>query len=591
MGLNEGYVARLTARRLPEVCGFAWLVLLGTTIWLHADASQQTPVFDAFTYYLKADNFWAAVHAGHWFNPLNIEPSFRPPGTILMSYPFGFSIDPRGFYFRSVYFPEVMASAAVIIATYEPGDDFRRRWRVVLTAMFFSSMTLAYHFEYGSWDGFWGLVDSFFAGLAALAAACTWRGTRAGGHTLTWSVATGLISALSIIVKPSGALVAAVVGIAWAVFGVATVIEYHRSNGAKSRSLPVLAFRLLAGAAIIAAADGAMVAASLHSNYLSPQNLAFGKTAIGLMRQLPFPLDEVWTLLNIGLGRGLIYWAGLAILICVSAMLSRRRSLLTMRYLMLILVGFATLLFGIWFWFIGSGAPSQVRYAVPFFLMALVWLVPVTLRAWSLAPVILRVASMALMLATMCNLTLLLLLAHPAVGWQRFSGVGVTSDFPPTILHAFKQLVAAPAARPRSIYVVSFDTNDAILGSIIDESGLLHPERPILSLRRPIDWQRSATIRINEVEAADALMVNPTQCLWAPKDGNAVSLNDEQGLFTCWADGLTAADGIAVFFAAPTVRILSVVDRLKFRTSLISMVASHQWDNSFVLANAPLPKT
>jgi hypothetical protein len=570
---------------MPEICGVGWLVLLAAGIWIHSHVSKQTPIFDAFTYYQKADNFWAAVQAGRWFNPLNIEPTFRPPGTILMSYPFGFSIDPRAFYFRSVYFPLILVFAAVIIVAYEAGDNVHSRWRIILTAMFFTSMTLAYHFEYGSVGGFWGLVDGFLAGLATLAGACAWRGTRARGHILTWSVATCLISVIAIIVKPSGALIAVIVGLAWVGFGLATVIECYQSSGGTTGGARRLVHKLLLGAVIVAVGDAAMVAASLNSGYLSQQNLAFGQTAIALMRQMPVPTDELWLFLNVALGRGLIYWTGLAVLICTSSLVSSRRSIITMRHLMVIIVCMATFLFGIWFWFVGSGAPTQVRYAVPFFMMALVWLVPVTLRAWVIAPLILRLGTAGLIFATLINLALLLLLAHPSGNWQRFSGVGVTSDFSPAILNAFKRFVAEPADQPRSVYVVSFDINDAILGSIIDESRLLHPKAQILSLRRPIDWQRSATIRINEVEAADALMVNPQECPWAPEGTDVANLTEEQGVFTCWADGLTAADGVAVLFAAPTVRLLSVVSSEKFRASLAAMVAAHAWDSTFLVAN------
>jgi hypothetical protein len=577
-----------SAARLPEICGLVWLILLAAGIWSHAHATQQTPFYDAFTYYQKANNFWTAVRAGHWFNPLNIAPTFRPPGTILMSYPFGFNIDPRGFYFRSVFFPILLVFAAVIVAAYDATDDARTRWKIMLTAMFFTSVALPYHFEYGSLDGFWGLVDSFLAGVTTLAAACAWRGTRAGGRILGWSVATCLASVVAIIVKPSGTLAAALVGLAWVLFAIATLIEERRASGGQTPGLLRLELRLLLGAGIIAAGDAAMVAASLGSGYLSKQSLAYGQNAIALMRQMPIPNDQIWLFLTISVGRGLIYWSGLALLICATAILSRRRSLITVRHLMAIFVCITMLLFGFWFWFIGSGAPTQVRYAVPFFMMGVVMLVPVALRAWGLAPFILRLISVILMIATTVNLALLLFLVHPSFAWQRFSGVGVTSDFSPVILVAFKKFVAQSADRQRSIYVVSFDDNDAFLGSIIDESRLLHPELPVLSLRRPIDWQRSATIRINEVETANALMVNPTQCPWAPTDGNATNLNEEQGIFTCWADGLTAADGISVFFEAPTVKLLSVVDAAKFRASLLAMVAVHGWDSKFVVANNPL---
>jgi hypothetical protein len=37
----------------------AWLALVGTSTWRHTQETDQPPVHDAFTYYLKAHNFWA----------------------------------------------------------------------------------------------------------------------------------------------------------------------------------------------------------------------------------------------------------------------------------------------------------------------------------------------------------------------------------------------------------------------------------------------------------------------------------------------------------------------------------------------------
>ena len=79
---------KIFASLAPEAAGLAWMIVLAVGIWLHTNTTQQTPVFDAFTYFEKAYRFWAAVASGHWINPFNVPNSFRPPGTILMSYPF-----------------------------------------------------------------------------------------------------------------------------------------------------------------------------------------------------------------------------------------------------------------------------------------------------------------------------------------------------------------------------------------------------------------------------------------------------------------------------------------------------------------------
>ncbi len=570
---------RLLLNRSPELAGTAWLVLLAAAIWTHTHATQQAPIYDAFSYYWKAYNFWAGVHAGSWFNPLNIQPTFRPPGTILMSYPLGFNQDPRGFYFRSVYMPLALLFLAVLITAYETRIDFWSRWRTVLTAIFFTSITLPYHFEAGTPGGLiWGLVDPFLSGLAAVAAASAWRASRLDARILPWAIVTSLASTLAIIVKPSGTLVAAAAGFGWVAFGLASLLEYRRNSETRARAL-----KLLFGAVIIGASDTAIVFAALHSGYLSRQNMAFGKGAIVLMRQMDFPASQLWFLLNNGIGRGLLLWVAM---VCLAVIFSHRRAITTVRSMMAFIAGVCVILFGIWFWFVGSGGAAFVRYAVPFFAMGFVWLVPVSLDSWRLAPRLLSGTMPAVMAATMVNLALLLLVPRPSLAWQQFGGVGISADFPQVALTAFKALVAQPSQHPRSIYIVTLDTSGAILGSLIDQTHLFHPgDSGVWVVRRPLDWQRSATFRLNEIATADALMVNPKQSGEAPAGRYVANLLQEQGVITLWADGLTEADGVKVFFLSPTIEILTVVDHAKLRAALARMVAAHSWDPTFLTAN------
>ena len=96
---------------LPLLTLIITILILGILIFDHVSLSQQIPVFDALTYTQKAKNFWDTVDKFQlfqlktWISPLDIEPTTRPPGTILMSYPFGFSDNPHGFFFRSIFIP------------------------------------------------------------------------------------------------------------------------------------------------------------------------------------------------------------------------------------------------------------------------------------------------------------------------------------------------------------------------------------------------------------------------------------------------------------------------------------------------------
>ena len=156
----------------------ARLALVGTSTWRHTQETDQPPVHDAFTYYLKAHNFWANLSSAKGVNPLNLEPTFRPPGTVLMAYPFGFDPDYRNFYFRSIFLPIALLVAGVVVAGYGRDLSNRSKWYLALIAAFLTTLPAFYDFEVA--PGFavpshWGLVDNFLGGMAALAAGASVR--------------------------------------------------------------------------------------------------------------------------------------------------------------------------------------------------------------------------------------------------------------------------------------------------------------------------------------------------------------------------------------------------------------------------------
>jgi hypothetical protein len=567
------------------MCGLVWLGLLATAIGIHTHATTQAPIYDGFSYYQKAYNFWEAVRVDKWFNPLNVEPTFRPPGTILMSYPFGFDPDPRGFYFRSVFFPGGLLFLSVLIAAYRIGDDFGARLRTILIATFFTTITLPYHFEFGAGGDaqvFWGLVDSFLAGLAAVAAACAWRGSAAATRVLVWAVATGFASALGILVKPSGVFVAVIAGVAWVAFSLGALVDC-RERGVACRRL---ALRLFVGGVLIALIDVAVVAAAFKSHYLSHENLAYGQGAIAIMKaELSLPLSLLWRVVNAGLGDAFVLWAALALIICLWRLSAKDSAPISVKGIVACLASAAALIFGVWFWFFGSGGVNQIRYFVPFFVIAMIWLVPVAMEAWNRVPSLLTLSLSSVMTAATLNLIAVLLVPGPSVAWQQFAGVGVTAAFPPQTLEAFKRLVAQNPTKPVHLYIMSFGDNDAILDSLVDQRWLLDHGSQSLLLQRPIDWQRSSTIRIAEIGAADMLLINPPQARPDTAGEKVNNLSEEQGVLTAWADRLDVSDGVSVFFSAPSAKILTIIDQVKFRESLRQLVARYDWDSTFTKAN------
>jgi hypothetical protein len=189
------------------------------------------------------------------------------------------------------------------------------------------------------------------------------------------------------------------------------------------------------------------------------------------------------------------------------------------------------------------------------------------------------------MIAVAVNLILVLLVPQPSLAWQKFTGVNVTAAFPPQTLDAFKRLVAQLPSRHADIYIVSYDDNDAILSSIVFQQWLLNGGTPPWSLHRPIDWVRSSTFRIAEIGAADVLLINPQQAHPAREGQTVNGFSEEQGVLTAWADKLDTPNGVSIFFSAPSTKILTVTDHLKFRESLARLVGHYAWNPRFVEAN------
>ena len=231
-------------QQMPHIVVIIWLMLIGFLVWQHVAETEQPPLYDAYSYFLKAKLFWAEVDRGHFFNPLNLEPSIRPPGTILMSYPLGFSGDFRPFYFRSVFLPLLFLVVAVYIVAYSPAMLGYERWNLALLSIFLSTLPIFYQFEWQttsqSWY-YWGLVDNFLAGVAALSTAAIIRGiTR---RSFKWLFVGVFLSGFCILIKPAGILVMGLLGLGGLIL-ILFAMKTERTKAIQVISLAALIFYL-----------------------------------------------------------------------------------------------------------------------------------------------------------------------------------------------------------------------------------------------------------------------------------------------------------------------------------------------------------
>src|SRR5262249_14764927 len=111
-------------------------IYVAWAIWQHVQTSGQPLVFDALTYWLKARSVWECFAEGRWGDIFAAEPTTRPPGTVLMSYPFGFDESPKGFLFRSVFLGIALTFLAVLVVGRVLPSSATRSWQLVSAALF-----------------------------------------------------------------------------------------------------------------------------------------------------------------------------------------------------------------------------------------------------------------------------------------------------------------------------------------------------------------------------------------------------------------------------------------------------------------------
>jgi len=576
----------------PLLAVLLWLAFVGGSVWQHARESNQPPIFDAATYFQKAHNVWAGM-SGTTTNPFDVEPTVRPPGTVLMSYPFGFNTDFRGFYFRSVFLPIALLCVSIVIAGYRRDLGGRSAWHLALLTIFATTLPAFYYFEVSPEfpaPSHWGLVDNFMGGVAALAAAATVRSVR--DRSWKWTVVAAFASSFCFLIKPAGVLVMALIALAWFVLALLRLQSEKLFQGERALTIRWL----VRGLAIFGALDLLVVAAAFASRYLSRGNLAFGAAAINVMKSdQPLTWEAFRDMIHVGLGYAFVAWGLVSALMVVRLLLRKEGNPGPSDRPMsvgLILVSSLILVVGIWFWLFAVGGVYQIRYFVPFVLMAVVFAVPVVVRAASGAPRWQVIGVSLLLLLPAANIGALLAQRNPSPDWQRWAGVNLTSGGANEVAGQARDFVAKVRSEGRDVtlYAMPLTAADAEFQAAIDYARIAAAPRPAISMRRPVDWQRPSAFRVNEMLDADFWLFEPVR---DPAQVRSVLANthkieafaQERELFQAWASTLAKQDGVEVLSDTPKVRIVRIEDTQRLATSLDALVAAHTWGSTFMAAN------
>jgi len=572
--------------RLPFAVLAAFLALLGTLVFLRVQETRQEPFFDVLSYASKAKAFWDAAGEGKPFNPLDLEPAIRPPGTVLVTYPFGFSDEYRGFYFRTVFLPVVLFALALWTAGRRAREREGGAWLVLVLVVAFSSLPLFYQFEPARpspvypWPTCWGLVDTALGAVAALAAAFVARGAPARSTVLT---AAGIVlAAFCLFIKPSGILVMGAVFLVWFL----SLFPWRKQGRADRYVAACLgAFLLVYGAALYAA---------LLSRYLSPETLSLGEKAMEVLLS-EWPLERWGPVLlrqvhfSVGL-HWLVFLAAIAVLAGVS-----RRNRETEREgeppsRSWIPATLAVLGIGLWFWLVATGK-SQVRYFYPFLLMAAVLVFPPLLEVLGRTGNSLKKVLAGLALLPPLALFVLLLPGKPFPCAGPILGVHVDSGGLADVARQAGALVEEAGKRGRNliVYLPSEDHGNAVFAGVGGYRRLIDPGKPSFFSRTAIRWDRPPVIVLAEMASADFILFEPVsppaEAARVLQEAFAPDFPSEKRLVRSWLTGLDpSSSGVAVR-SETSLRLLEITDRERFDRAVDGLRDRHGWREIFEEAN------
>jgi hypothetical protein len=575
----------------PHVWVLLWLVFLGFAIWWHAKKATQPPLYDAFSYYKKAENLWANIHSRNWQNPLEVAPTFRPPGTVLLSYPLGFRKDFRGFYFRSSYFPILLLVLAIYVAGYFPGEQLRQQWNLAFFVVLLSTLPTLYHFEISSFDRaseYWGLIDGFLLGMASLATAAFVRSLK--NCSLLWLATASVMAAFCLLIKPAGIVVMSCIALG----GIVAVLARLRLVTEPEQRRKNARF-LLQGGLLVALVYASVGLLCFHSNYLSGSGAAFGKNTMAIMRsELRLPLAQLPGMLNPHFGSFLPL--SLIVLGIATILYWKRLDPVNLGWGPSV---FGSLLFssiffvvaGIWL-LLWSGGIDQIRYFSPFALMAIICMVPLFSAVMKNLGAGLRVVLCSLSVLAAANLALLLAAKDPGVKWQAASGVNLTTGHYQSEVREARSFLEHLRSLNRSAFVYSLCSGmaTAIFEGELGFESDRNPSGPRIFEQWPIDWKRPSAVRIGELLDSQYVLVdvvpepNRTNML-AQKTIPAMA--DELLLFNAWFTGSTENEGVRTIASNQDFRLLEITDGNKLEAGLSELVRKHEWPENFVKANPP----
>jgi len=577
---------------LPHVLVACWLLYLGVSIWQHVLHSVQTPFYDPLSYLQKAVNFWRSIDKGLFFNPFNLDPTVRPPGTILMSYPFGLTPDFHGFYFRSVFLPILSIVTAIYIVA-GLAQVKASGWRVAAMAFLFSSLPMFYWMDWNDErciSNGWGMVDNFQAGIAAMAVAAVLRSQMTKSRR--WLLFGVLLASFTLLVKPSGLMIMAVMILIWLMM---ITLEWIQALRLQRPTSALLVYACTSGA-IFLVFYAFVIALCVFSGYLSVGNIDFARKALAVMRKV-WVNTSFLPLFHFTSGEAMPLWmVGMSSLLIHQVIVARETGKGEMlKASVLLLTAIVTWFLGAWYWLVVQSGASQIRYFYPFMLMGCICVGSAALHVW---PRIGRTAG--LILTVVCFLPAVNMAALLAAGdspssrWQYLTGVSVSVGGDREEVSQAYAFLNEVRKTKRDLQIYFFPNSLAVQSSFalvgVYEK-LMRPDLVSFSPVHPLDWVRGFAVRINELLNCDYVVVNKYNDAYIKKYLSSAHIDTyeaESMAFEGWVFTRNERSGLEIVSDGRKLRLLRIADRAALNQAIDQFISIHEWRPEFKAANRPM---
>jgi hypothetical protein len=572
-----------------------WLLLLliiaTISVGVHRKAysAKVPPVFDAFGFYSKAFSVWQQINAGHPERVFQAGQTSRPPGSTVISAPFGFRDvrkDFKGFFFRNIMVPVWMWGAAAALLLIPLTRGVSGRWLAAGTIGSLIAMPMFYQMEWnpGIAPSYtWGFQDTVVAAFAALSLALLLASVR--GYRLWMSLLGGVLLAWTIFIKPVGLLLMPLVFGQWLV---EMVIRHWplraswRESAGRARRYAVLTIIVLP---LLFLAVGII---SFRSAYLSKDNWAAAQTAQQILLGITSgwqPSDYVRELRR-GLG---YFWFPVFVLGIAWTLGIVLRLLLFFRFdyrnlrVLYAFAGFCAALI----WWVKLAGPLD-RYMFPFQLCFLLAVVP---PLWEklqqrVAPLAKTAIGAALFVPPLFLSSLLW--TKPSDSLQRAFHLNLSSGRYGYSISAAKTLLKHAGRTAEAIRYYKSDQSWSIgaMEAWLLTRDLADPKTPDLQAFCPLDWSRPILVRRKDlVQRSDFIVV---ECL--PNPAPVLALKEipnphvEKELLTAWLAQLTPDQGVKILQDGP-LRLMQITDRTKLDEAFIGWMAAYKFRPEFYAEN------